>query len=265
MVKIFDLIIIFFLLFSNGYSEEFNKDKFLYRVKTIYNTLRTQGLDNYSCWVTSDLFLEKTGKIYNQELYPLELIWKTPNQLYYIKRPIPVLEDTLQNRKTEEWQMDILQALKGIMIDWQRFYAGSILDEIPENFLITTKDDSVYLTYEDYNNVKVVKVFMHFGLNGICLRTKVSYPEIQEEIYTYPAYRLEGDKWLCTGWTVQSLNKGEISSGFSVKLKTKKVDNYWLLERIELQLQQKAEKEIIYTRDYIFKNIILNRDLKIIR
>ena len=265
MVKKRSLILISILMFVNGYTQSFNKEEFLYRAKTIYHSLRIQGLDNYSCWITSNLFLERTQKIYNQELYPLELIWKKPNQLYYIRRPIPILEDTLQNKQTETWRMDMLQAVKGIMIDWQRFNAGNILDEIPETYLVQARDDSVYINYDLFENGNTVKVAMLFGLNGICLKIKVSYPAIQEDIFTYPVFKLEGDKWLCTGWTVQTLKKGEIDSGFAVRLKSKNIENYWILERMALQVQQKDKKDTIYLREYIFKNILLNRELKFVQ
>jgi len=161
--------------------------------------------------------------------------------------------------------MDMLQALKGIMIDWQRFFAGNVLDEMPETNLVTTRDDSAYISYELPSTGHPAKVKMLFGLNGICLRTKLTYPDIGEEIYTYPAYRLEGDKWLCTGWTVQTLKYGKVESGFSVKLKYKKLEKYWALERIGLQLQAVNKKDIIFTREFIFKNIVINRDIKIVR
>jgi hypothetical protein len=265
MRKKYILVALAIFMSSDGYSQSFNKDEFLYRVKTIYHSLRSQGIENYSSWVTSSLFLERTQPIYKQEIYPLELIWSVPNLIYYIKRPVPVLEDTLQNKQTAEWQMDMLQALKGIMIDWQRFFAGNVLDEMPETYLVTTRDDSAYISYELNGAGRPVKVKMHFGLNGICLKMKLTYPDNGEEIFTYPVYRLEGDKWLCTGWTVQSLKRGKVESGFSVKLKYKKMEKCWALERIGLQLQALNKKDIIFTREYIFKNIVLNRDLKIVR
>ena len=49
------------------------------------------------------------------------------------------------------------------------------------------------------------------------------------------------------------------------KLKYKKMEKCWALERIGLQLQALNKKDIIFTREYIFKNIVLNRDLKIVR
>jgi hypothetical protein len=265
MLKKYSSVILAVLIFSSVYGQSFNQEEFLYRVKTIYHSLRGQGVENYSSWVTSDLFLKRTRPIYNAELYPLELIWSVPNQIYYIKRPVPVIQDSLQIRQTSEWQMDMLQALKGIMIDWQRFFAGNILDEMPETFLVTTRDDSAYISYELNNMGQPVKVRLLFGLNGICLRTYVSYPDKKEEIYTYPSFRLIDNKWLCTGWTVQALKNREVESGYSVKLKFKKLENFWALERIGLQLQDVHKKDIIFTREYIFKNITVNRDLKIVR
>ncbi len=254
--------IIMIILFSNSLYSQFNQEEFLYRVKTIYHSLRVQGLENFTCWVTSDLFLEETKETYKEELYPLELIWKKPNMIYYIKRALPDHPEAEQNRKSQEIQMNMIQALKGLLIDWQRFCAGNVLDDLPKTYLITTVSDTAFIQYENYENGKLIKVKMTFGLNGICLKLTVEFPDKNEVINTYPRFRLIGEKWLCTGWTVQTLKKGSVESGFLVKLRSRKIENHWIPERINLQLQKRGIDKTLYTRTYIFKNIVLNKDLK---
>jgi hypothetical protein len=52
-----------------------------------------------------------------------------------------------------------------------------------------------------------------------------------------------------------------VESGFTVKLRSRNMDGYWVPERLNLQLQTREAEDIRYFRTYIFKNIILNRKL----
>jgi len=103
---------------------------------------------------------------------------------------------------------------------------------------------------------------MTFGLNGICLKLTVDYPDQNLVINTYPRFRLMGEKWLCTGWTVQTLIKGSVESGIMVNLSSREMENYWIPESINLLLQKRSINDKRYARTYIFKNIILNKELK---
>jgi hypothetical protein len=253
-------IVLITLLFNSSYSQ-FNQEEFLYRAKTIYHSLGVKGLANFTCWVTSDLFLETTKETYKEEIYPLQLIWKNPNMFYYIKRVLPVQKEGEQNSKAQELQMNMVQMLKGLFVDWQHFCGGNILDDLPESYLITTDADSAFVQYENYENGKLIKVKMTFGLNGICLKVKVEFPDKNEVIVTYPGFKLMGEKWLCTGWTVQTLRNGYVESGFMVKLRSREIENYWIPERLNLQLQKKGADDIRYTRTFMFKNILLNKEL----
>jgi len=256
------LVITIIIISSSSLYPQFNKDEFLYRTRTIYHSLQVQGLDNFTSWVTSDLFLEDTKEIYNEEIYPLEIVWKNPNMLFYIRRALPTLENVEENNKAQELQMNMIQALKGLLIDWQRFCGGNILDDLPETYLVTTVNDSAFIEHENYENGKQIKVKMKFGLNGLCLKISVEFPDKNEIINTYPVFTLIGSKWLCTGWTVQTLRNHIVESGFIVKLRSRQMENYWIPERLNLQLQTKDAEDIRYVRTYIFKNIILNRELK---
>jgi hypothetical protein len=103
---------------------------------------------------------------------------------------------------------------------------------------------------------------MAFGRNGICLYIAVEFPRNKEIIYTYPSYNLIDDKWLCFRWMVQTVKNGEVDSGFIVNIKPRNIDNYWIPERINLELQKKDTKSTVYSRTYIIKNIILNKELQ---
>ena len=155
------IVIIILLILVNGtLPAQFNESEFIYRVKTMYHSLKLTGLDNFSSWVTSNIFLEATKEISAEELYPLEIIWKNPDLIYYIRRPLPQSNDTLKQKEIQELQMDMIQELQGLLIDWQRFSAGNILDGLPETYLVTTKDDTVSIEFEKFESGKNVKVKM---------------------------------------------------------------------------------------------------------
>jgi hypothetical protein len=257
------ILLIFFL--SSTLFAQFNEKEFLYRCKTIYHSLRLSGLDNFSSWVTSNIFLEATKDISDEEIYPVEIIWKNPDLIYYIKRPLPQVENDEKQKEIQELQLDMIKVLQGLLIDWQRFSAGNILDDIPETYLISTKKDTVFLEYEHIENGKNVKVKMLFGMNGICLKIITYFSQKNEVMYIYPVYILVENKWICNKWTVQIYQNGQVESGFQVSVKSRKLDNYWIPERLILQLQKRGMDDILYFREYIFKNVVLNKDLQILK
>jgi hypothetical protein len=253
------------ILFATQPQISFNQEEFLSRVKTIYHSLSLSGLDNFSCWITSDIFLEKTKDFYNEEEFPFEIIWKNPNKLFYINRAIPSLTDVEDQKRVEETKKDLLQELKGLFIDWQRFCAGNVLDDLPETHLIYSNQDTAFIRYQKYDSGKNLKVKMFFGVNGLLMKIVTMYPDTREEIFIYPGYRLVENKWLCNKWTVQMLKNGQVDGGFVVKLELKKSDNFWIPVRIIMQLQKKEYDKKLFIRDYKLRNIMLNREIKILQ
>lgn len=263
MPKLFFVLIYFITV--NISLGQFNESEFLFRAKTIYYSLRLSGLNNFSAWVTSNNFIEKTKEIYDQELYPLEIIWKNPNQIFYIKRPIPILNDDDKQKAVHQLQMDLLQELRGLLIDWQRFYAGNVLDDLPETYLVTLDQDTAFVQFEKYEDGKNMKVKMVFGVNGICIKIITSFPETKEEILVYPGYTMVENKWLANKWTVQILKNGQVESGFVVRLESSKIDNYWIPKKLIMQLKKKGLENTWFIREYTLTNIVLNKDLQILR
>ena len=259
------LILLFIFILSNAILGQFNKSEFLYRCKTIYHSLRLSGLDNFSSWVTSDIFLEATKDISDEEIYPLEIIWKNPNRMYYIKRPLPQVDNMEKQKEIQQLQLNMVQVLQGLLIDWQRFLAGNILDDLPDTYLISTQKDTVVFQYESFESGKNIKVKILFGMNGLCLKIITTDTDKNEITHIYPAYTLVDDKWICNGWTVQIYQNGIVESGFQVSMKSRKLENFWIPQRLTLALQKKEIENSIFYREYIFKNVVLNKDLEIIK
>jgi hypothetical protein len=223
------------------------------------------GLDNYSSWVTSNIFIEASKEVSEEELYPLEIIWKNPHLMYYIKRPLPQVNDEEKQNEIQQHQMDMIQELQGLLVDWQRFLAGNILDDLPETYLVTTINDTVLVEYEKFESGKNVKVKMIFGLNGLCIKIITDYVHKNEVIYIYPTYILVEDKWICNKWTVQIHQNDQVASGFLVSMKSRKLEDYWIPQRLTLQLQKRGIDNTWFIRDYKFRNVVLNKDLKVLK
>jgi hypothetical protein len=259
------ILILLYVTITNSLKAQFSEAEFIYKVKTSYNSLKSSGLDNFSSWVTSNIFLEAAKDISEEEIYPLEIIWKNPDLLYYIKRPLPSTGNTEEQKELQQCQMDLIQELQGLLVDWQRFFAGNILDELPKTHLITTKDDTVFVEYELSENGKNVKTKMVFGKNGLCKKIITNYVHKNEVIIVYPGYTTVENKWICNYWRVQIFVNEQIDSGFEISLKSKKIENYWIPQRLILQLQKRGIDNTMFVRDYSFRNVVLNKDLQILK
>jgi hypothetical protein len=215
--------------------------------------------------VTSNIFLEASKDISEEEIYPLELIWKNPDLLYYIRRPLPNAGTDEKQKEIQQHQMDMIKELQGLLVDWQRFFAGNIFDGLPETHLITPKDDSVFVEYEQFEEGKNVKTKMIFGLNGLCLKVITNYFHKNEVITVFPRYTMVNNKWICNYWKVQIMINQQVDSGFELALKSRKVEDYWIPQRLVLQLQKRGINNTLFMRDYKFRNVVLNKDLKILK
>jgi hypothetical protein len=261
----FPLIIVLFIIYSYPLSAQFNETEFLYKVKTSYHSLKIAGLDNFSSWITSNIFLEATKNFSVEDIYPLEIIWKNPDLLYYIKRPLPDAGSAEKQKELLQHQMDMIRELQGLLIDWQRFFAGNILDELPETYLVTPKEDTVFVEYELFENGKNVKTKMVFGNNGRCLKISTQYTHKNEVIMVYPGYTMVENKWICNYWRVQISQNGKIDSGIELSLKSRKLEDYWIPQRLVMQLQKSGIDSATFLRDYKFRNVVLNKDLQILK
>ena len=251
-------------MITNALFSQINESEFIYKVKTNYHSLKNTDLDNFSSWVTSNVILESAKDISKEVIFPLEIIWKNPDLLYYIKRPLPNTGDPEKQKEFQQQQMDMIRELQGILIDWQRFFAGNILDELPDTYLMKEKEDTVFVEYELYDSGKNVINQLVFGKNGLCLKIVTNYVHLNKVIYVYPGYTMVENKWICNYWRVQIYINDQVESGFEISLTSRKVKDYWIPERLIMQLQKTGIENSVFVRDYTFRNVVLNKDLQIL-
>ncbi len=250
-------------LISSGLMAQFQEVEFFNRVNSIYYTLEQTDLKNFTSWLTSNIFVNSTDDFFSEEVFPLEFIWLEGNRMFFSRRPIPVIDDSIQNQTLENLQMSMRKELKAILLDWQRFYAGRLLQNMPADYTIELMADTVILQYTTVEDTESVINTLYFGQNGICIKTSIIYPMRNESIHTYPIYKYTGEKWLCIGWKVQVLEEDDITTGYLIDIKSQRIENYWLPQIITMRLQTKREKELLYWREYYFRNILVNRNIEV--
>ena len=250
-------------LIDSSSMAQFQEVEFFNRVNTIYYTLEQTDLRNFTSWLTSNIFINSTDDYFTEEVFPLEFIWLEGNRMFFSRRPIPVLDDSVQNQTLELLQMSMRKELKAVLLDWQRFYAGRLLQNMPADYSIELRADTVNLQYTSVEDTETVKNTLLFGQNGICIKATLLYPMRNESINTYPIYKYTGEKWLCIGWKVQVLADNEITTGYLIEIKSQRIENYWLPQIITMRLQSIKDKESIYLREYYFRNILVNRNIEV--
>ena len=262
MTKYTFLVLLIFLCIK--VSAQFDEQEFFNRIKKNYYALELTDLNNFSSWVTSNAFEEASKKIYDEEIYPLELIWVSPNDSYFIRRPIPTISDTAALAKIMEAQSSLQEELKALLIDWSRFYAGRILASMPPDYRLELKEDTVYLSFKDPNEPQLDEVRLLFGRNGLIIQTSLVYSDSSKEILTYPEFKYTGEYWLCTGWRIQIWERGTVSSGFQVKVISDRIGKYWIPSQFQMTLQSQNIRDKLFIRVYNFRNIRINRDIQVL-
>lgn len=237
---------------------------FLKKVNSLYYSIESTNLQNFSAWISSDYFTENLKNELPGEVYPIEIIWTSPNRLFFIKRPLPVISDTTKSNLAQNLQLELQQELKGVLMDWQRFYGGSIVAGLPPQYQQTDRLDTILIEYETIEQGNKIYACMYFGKNGLLLKLQLWYVDLAQMIVIYPGFNYVDNKFLCSGWQVQIFEQGEVKSGFSVQLISHKIDTYWLPKKLNMQLQTREKRELIYQREYNFYNVMTNRSIKVI-
>jgi len=242
---------------------QFDETSFFNRVNSIYHNLNESEIENFSVSITSDYFEYNSKEGIDHDQYsPIEFVWIKPRLLQFNRSDIPQGLDSTQQEKIFQLQNEMFQELRGIFMDWQRFIGGNILFDLPEKYTIESVGDTVFISFDSFENNKPIKMKFRFGLNAICFKIETIYQEINQKIVTYPAYVLVDGRWLCTEWVIKILQNGVINSGFSVNFQSAKYKDTWLPLQALIQVQTRQKLNQTFTRLYKFRNSEVNRKMK---
>ena len=247
---------------SNVYAQ-FDQTSFFNRINSIYHNLNNSEIENFSVSITSDYFEYNSSEVIDHDVYsPIEFIWIKPRQLHFNRNGMPSGLDSTQQAKVFRLQNEMFQELRGIFMDWQRFIGGNILFDLPDKYIIESKKDTVFISFDSFESGKPVKMKFYFGLNAICFKIETIYEQINQKIITYPAYVLVDGKWLCSEWVIKITQNGIINSGFSVKFQSARYKESWLPLQALIQVQTRQKLNQTFTRLYKFRGAEVNKEIK---
>ena len=257
-----NIILLLNIIFYLNVNAQFDEQIFFNRVNSIYHNLGLSDVNKFSVLITSDNFEYQTKEIINHDEYsPIEFIWIKPRQLNLNRQSVPPNLDSTQQVKIVQLQNEMLQGLRGVFIDWQRFLGGNLLYDLPEDYRINTIDDTVHIIFDSYENNISVKMKFYFGINALCFRIETIYQNINQTINTYPIFGLVENKWLCTEWKVNIIQNGVINSGFNVTFKSGKYKESWFPVQALIRVQIRQKLNQTFTRLFKFRNLDINRNI----
>ena len=261
--KVIYLSVVFLISFSRLSAQQaaFDEKEFFSHLRDSYYTLSSTGTRNFMALVTSlkmETLAQELWK--NKEIFPLQLIWFNPNKIYISQKGVP----TIPKGKYKEYQ-EVLNGLKvqlkGVLLDLQRFYFEGLYNSIAGDYTLQHNEEAVQITQIHKTGGVEVKTKHLFGLNGLCLYNEIVYPKEQKVITIEPHFKTVKSKWLCTGWTVQTVINGEVNSGFNLLIDNVFVGNVWAPAQINIEVQKADAKgktfyDVIKLKNYLFNQSI---------
>lgn len=226
------------------------------RVNGYYHNISSEGVDNFSCLITSDSYLNFARANFDTAYaYPLKIIWTRDGRLYYVLQPYPPeISDTLRQNLLTQVQMT-RQTFKGFFLDWESLLLTSPLSDIPDNCQLVKTADSLSVTYRSGQGEAAVKVNKLFLPSGKLIRVTVTSQK--NVVVNYPLYTEVDGKWLCAGWDSQIYENGEVSSGIACRMELAPIADHYMPLRVDLLMQTRLKPgqkflTTIFLKDYLF-------------
>jgi hypothetical protein len=199
----------------------------------------------------------------NKEVFPLQLIWFAPDKLYLSQQGVPTIKDN-KYKEYQEIVDGLKQQMRGILVDLQRFYIVGLFESIHSDYKIEHNDEVVWITYNSGTAENEIPVIFTMGKNGLCLKIEISYPADNKQIVIYPSFKTIKTKWLCDGWSVQTIVNGEVESGFILELNNTLVENIWVPMQIDIGVQKSDDPGNTYYDVIKLKNFLFNQSIELL-
>jgi len=252
------------LNFLTAQTANFDEKQFFKSVKESYYTLADKDINNFTALITSlkmEKFAEDNWE--NTEIFPLQLIWFKPDRLYLSQQGVPTIKDN-RYQEFQEIVDGLKQQMRGILVDLQRFYIIGLFESIPDSYKIQNDERFVWISYNAGTPEQEVPVLFTMGLNGLCLKIEIAYPEENKKIFIYPSFRTIKTKWLCEGWSVQTVVNDEVVSGFVLDFNHGEVANIWVPIQINIAVQRADDPGNTYYDVIKLRNYLYNQSIELI-
>jgi len=259
------LIMFLFLIPMDLFAQQdsFNEQDFFNRIKTSYYNLSDTGLQNFTALVTNEQMQVFASEAWdNSEIFPLQLIWFNPDKLYLSQHGTPKLEEN-KYLEYQEIVNGLKTQLRGILLDLQRFYLRGLYDSIGPDYVLQHNEEAVQINFINKDQSGETRIKYLFGYNGLNVLIQLEYPQQKKQIVIYPKFKTVKNKWLCTGWSVQTYLKDEIINGYNLTIQNKFVNDLWVPGEILIEVQKSEIKGQKYYDQIILRNYLFNQSIKL--
>jgi hypothetical protein len=258
--------IAFFLFLLAGHllygQDSLMQDRFIKKINASYLLLANTGVKNFTATVSSlkmDKFCKENWG--DKQIFPLQLIWISPERIYLSQLGVPALSQ----EKTIEYQVlldGLKQQMKGILLDLVRFYITGINPGFGQDYKLRNNEEAVQITFKSGNEESPSNVKYLFGLNGLCLLNEINYTKENKIITIYPKFMTKDNKWLCQGWTVQTIIGGQVQNGYKLDISYAKMSEIWAPIELNINVQITEKPGATYYDQIQIKNYMFNQALQ---
>ncbi len=247
-----------------GKAQNFDESSFLQNLKSSYYLLAQRPVKNFIVQINSAKIDAFTKENWDTTGIPvIQLIWQNPADVYLSEIRFPYKMNDNQQKEYRELLEALKVQIRGILLDLQRFYITGLLnDDLINKFVLRHNEQAVQMTFKNFDQQGTTIKYL-LGLNALCILIDVEYPDQSKRMVIYPEFNLVDAKWLCMGWTVQTMISDQVVSGFKVTIKYNKLQDIYLPYSFFIEVQKIEEKDKIFYDEVRFFNYRLNQKIEI--
>ena len=147
------IIFLFFTIFQVNAQKSIDEKQFFKNMDKSYYSLAATNLSNFTALVTN-LSVEKFGldNWKNDEIFPLQLIWSSPNRIFISEQGVPSLSDSLKNTYLVKISSLKLQ-IQDILLNLRKFYFNGIYQSISENYILKHAEEVVSIEFIESSKI----------------------------------------------------------------------------------------------------------------
>ena len=261
-----EIILVIFVLLNfliAQSSEGFNEKQFFQDLKQSYYNLNDTNLENLTALVTNYKMEEFAKEVWkNEDVFPLQLIWFKPDKLYLAQQGPPTIPEN-QIKEYQDIVEELKQRIKGILVDFDRFYITGLYESIKSDYKFSANDEQVWINFNISDNNKNIPIKYTMGLNGLCIEIEASYPDKNKRIIYNPKYKIIKTKWICTGWQVQTWINEEAVNGYILDIKYAQYQSIWIPTQIIMNWQRADTPGTTYYDIIKLKSYMFNQPLEL--
>jgi hypothetical protein len=260
------IIIIFSALRAEAQLPNFDERDFFKTVRESYYNLSDENINNFTALVTnSEIEQFAQDEWGNAEVFPLQVIWFSPDRLFLSRQGVPSLPKEKYD-KCQQKISDLNIQLKRIMPNLQRFIYKGVYNSLRNDYEIsmTNKEQTVIIKYiRGSGTLQTVEKF-YFTLNGLCRKIDITNSDNMKQITTFPIFRAVKTKWLCTGWKIKIRESNKDSSEYTISLRNKIVNDLWVPADIKINNSTTNNKEELFSSMIKIRNYLFNQSIEYI-